>query len=873
MASKTFVVFSRWVSLAFLVMLASCNLFHRTAKNDLFDMPPDAVEMPMVTITPPIKVFHGLDTMKFKLIHTRLDIEPNFKTRELYGVAELTLTPNVFPQDTLVLDARNFTFTNVGEYNGNACGSTENLEYKYDGKKLRIALHKIIYPTHRIIIRIEYIACPDAALVSEGKSVSKRGMHFITEDSLNKYDYFPQMWTQGETEYNCNWFPTIESTSQKSTYQIFLTVDSDMVTLSNGELAYSEKNDDGTRTDFWISDKPFAPYLVMVAAAKWKVYQDLWRDSIPVNYYLEPKYFPYAKMIFGNTPEMLTFFSNKLGYDYPWQKFSQLVAREFVAGAMENVSAVVHYEGLQHDARGHLDFTGEDYISHELFHQWFGDLVTCQSWSQLSMNESFATFGEYIWAEYKYGKQEESLKRANNLETYLVSSTYSDEAIIYPYYNDPEELFDRIRYEKGGLVLNMLRQELGDSIFFLGLKNYLHERAFKTTEADRLRMAMEETAGRDLKLFFQQWFFSPGHPDLRISFRYDSLGKKSIMTVLQLQKDGEIPLYNIPVKVGVYFGSSHKVYNIRLSKMRDSFMFDAPTPPSTIVFDEGKNIVCRKREIKTTQQWFEQLKHSPLYGDKREAIMALGEVWRELSTDTLTQILKLCIEDSFWAIRKLGINVFMLDEQSPTQKAVFEIYGDKIKRIALHDPKASVRNAAVYAIRIQLGKEANWLYKEAIKDSSYKVVATATSALEQYADYKTHEDTLALLKLLAPNESIDEDGEVILSTSKVLAKIGGEDKREYFHKNFYFLSGYYLSFYQSNYEKYLDRMSEDFVVDEVDFIINIKPRLKGSMGLITYKSMLKNLSDRLKRKHAYSPENLDNKFSKAISRLEQESNL
>ena len=167
----------------------------------------------------------------------------------------------------------------------------------------------------------------------------------------------------------------------------------------------------------------------MMAIGEFAIVKDKWR-GIDVSYYVEPKFEKYARMVFGNTPEMIEFFSQKFGVDYPWKKYSQVVVRDFVSGAMENTTATVHMEALQHDHRYHLDETEEDYISHELSHHWFGDYVTCESWANLPLNESFATYAEVLWREYKYGIDEAEHHLSGDFSSYFAESQTKREPLI-----------------------------------------------------------------------------------------------------------------------------------------------------------------------------------------------------------------------------------------------------------------------------------------------------------------------------------------------------------------------------------------------------------------------------------------------------------
>ena len=232
-----------------------------------------------------------------------------------------------------------------------------------------------------------------------------KGMYFINPRGEEK-DKPTQIWTQGETESSSAWFPTIDKTNQRCTQELTVTVENKYVTLSNGKLMSQKKNTDGTRTDYWKMDLPHAPYLFFLGVGEYAVVKDKWRDK-EVNYYVEKEYAPVAKKIFGNTPEMMTFFSKITGVDYPWVKYSQITGRDYVAGAMENTTATIHQESAQQDARELVDGNSwEGTIAHELFHQWFGDYVTTESWSNLTLNESFADYSQTLWDEYKYGKDE-----------------------------------------------------------------------------------------------------------------------------------------------------------------------------------------------------------------------------------------------------------------------------------------------------------------------------------------------------------------------------------------------------------------------------------------------------------------------------------
>ncbi|NJN27260.1 MAG: M1 family metallopeptidase [Cyclobacteriaceae bacterium] len=346
---------------------------------------------------PELSLYRAEATRHFILKHTKLEIALDWENQYLLGRATLELEPYFYDQSHLVLDAKNFE---VHQVNLLASEDSIPLEYVYDGKSLDIILDKTYQKGQPIHIRIDYTAKPN-----EGNPKhDQKGLYFI-----NPTGEIPgkprQAWTQGETDSNSRWFPTIDEPNQKSTQEMFITVDSHFTTLSNGVLVYAKSDENGTRTDYWKMDQPHAPYLFMFAVGDFHITEDEWED-LKVDYYMEPKFAKYSRAIFGHTPEMISFFSDTLNYPFPWSKYSQIVVRDFVSGAMENTSASVFMDDLNVTSRELIDYEWDDIIAHELFHQWFGDLVTCESWANLPLNESLATYGEYLWRSHKYGMDE-----------------------------------------------------------------------------------------------------------------------------------------------------------------------------------------------------------------------------------------------------------------------------------------------------------------------------------------------------------------------------------------------------------------------------------------------------------------------------------
>ncbi len=675
---------------------------------------PKMVNLDPVTVVenvPGSAVYRGSYTRTMDLINTRLDLSFDWDSAYVFGKATILAKPYFYPSDELVLNANGFRINTVSLVNSY---DKKPLRYTYDGKKLLIKLDKVYTRDQKYTVSIDYVAMPNKLKIGEDiASAGDRGIYFINKDGKDK-DKPRQIWTQGETECNSNWFPTINDTQEKMTQELNITVPNEYVSLSNGSLEFSSMNGDGTRTDSWRQEQPHSTYLTMLAVGNFVITKDKWRDK-EVSYYTEPAYASTARLVFGKTPAMMEFFSNKLGIDYPWDKYSQIVVRDFVSGAMENTTATVFFERLNMSEGQYLDENYEDIISHELFHHWFGDLVTAESWSNLPLNESFATYGEYLWDEYKYGSDLADLKGLEDLSAYLGNKRKEPADVIRFDYADREQMFDEISYQKGGRILHMLRKTVGDDAFFKALNLYLTRHSYKTAEIHDLRLAFEEISGMDLNWFFKQWFQASGHPVLNIQSSYNPDKKEILVNIRQSQDLSSSPLYRIPMAVDIYSEGKVERKQIVLDRKNQSFIFPASLSPDLVNVDAEKYILSEKHEVKSMREYVFQYQNAPLFLDRLEAIMMLLEMKNEsLAINTVITGLK----DKNWFIRQTALTV--IENLAATeQKALFP----QVKDLALHDAVSQVRASAVETLgkyyRFADNKE---VFVETAKDRSPLVI-------------------------------------------------------------------------------------------------------------------------------------------------------
>ncbi|MCJ8166893.1 M1 family metallopeptidase [Pontibacter sp. E15-1] len=725
--------------------------------------------------------FNPSRTKAHDLLHTKLRVSFDWEKQYLNGTAELKLKPWFYPQDSLVLDAKGMTIHSVSLMKGM---DGTPLKYNYDGKQLTIRLNKAYTRSEEYVVEVNYTARPNELPTGGSDAISSdKGLYFINPlgQEANKPT---QIWTQGETEANSAWFPTIDAPNERMTQEVYITVDPKYTTISNGMFMYSRQNADGTKTDYWKQELPHAPYLAMMAIGEFAVVKDKWRDK-EVNYYVEPAYKGTAKKIFGNTPAMMEFFSTKLGVPYPWAKYAQVVVRDYVSGAMENTSASIFMESLQLNERELLDKNWDGIIAHELFHQWFGDYVTTESWANLPLNESFANYSEYLWAEHKSGADEAAYLQLDELSQYLDEAETKRVPLIRYRYKDREDMFDSHSYAKGGRVLHMLRKLVGDEAWWASLNLYLTRNKFSDVEVAELRMAFEDVTGMDLMWFFDQWFMNAGHPELQVKDTYQN-GQLTLQ-VTQTQDSTYAPVYKLPLQVAVWAGGKKTVYSITVDKAAQTFTFSVDTAPELVLFDAEQQLLGVVQHQKTDQQLLFQFRNANQLAPKLEALAALED---KLTEPAVMQIYQLALRDAYWRVRSSA-----LSSLAKLKEAQATAIAPTIREMAQHDKKGEVRADALLALANWGSEKYKPLFAQAMRDSSYQATAAAILA---YAGTGAADTKQQLARF--DKESNDE---VVLALSSFYAVQGGPEKYDWFLQQVKKASGGQLYYLLQSFGAYL----------------------------------------------------------------------
>lgn len=655
-------------------------------------------------------IYRATPTKINDLVNTRLDVKFDYDKSWMYGKEWVTLRPHFYSTDSLNLDAKGITINEVSIVKA---GKNIPLKYIYDSSNLFITLDKTYKATEQYIIYIDYIVKPDYS-----KTPGSQGIYFVNPKKEKKNEPV-QIWTQGYPESSSAWFPTIDKPNQKSTEEINITTPAEYVTMSNGLLVNQKTNGDGTRTDSWKMNEPNAPYLFFMGVGDYAIIKDKYKNK-EVSYYVEKEFASTSRRIFDITPEEMAFFSKITGVDYPWEKYVQIVCKNPGGFSMENTSCTMHSEIANADAREVSERKNfyQQGIAHELFHQWFGDFVTCESLSNITLNESFATYGETLWNEYKHGKDEGEATIYSNLKTYLSSPSNASITLVHFYYAD-KNVLDDVSYSKGGCILNMLRNYVGDSAFFKSLNVYLTEHKYGNAEAQDLRLAFEEVTGEDLNWFWNEWYYNSGHPKLDINYAYDAQTKTAKVFIKQTQTGN---IFQFPFAVDVYEGANKKRYKVWMRNQADSFSFPSNTKPLLINVDADKALVCEKTDNKTLDEFIYQYKNAGNYIDRSEAIDFASTM--QTNTEALN-FLKDALYD-----KSTKLKSYMLGKLNMVNDTVRKVVEETVKNLTA-DANAYVRADAINTLSRNKNAEYKNIYLKALIDSSYTVASNALQALSK----------------------------------------------------------------------------------------------------------------------------------------------
>ena len=604
----------------------------------------------------------------------------------------------------------------------------KNATFDLANDKLRVQLAQPAKSGEKFEVELKY----------EGKPTS--GLFFILPDKDDP-SRAREIWTQGEAEDTHHYIPIYDYPNDRTTSEMILTVPGDWLTVSNGKLLGVQDAPSGQKTWTWRQSLPVSTYLISFVAGEYKEKKDTWRN-IPITYNVPRGMEDTIDPTFSHTKEMLTFFSDRFGVPYPWEQYAQTAVDDFVASGMENVSATT----LAARDILHSEFASEKpeavdgLISHEMTHQWFGDLVTCKDWTNTWLNEGFATFGATLWEEHYYGVDASSFRYWREQNSWMQSRELYPIPIVTREINDSVEYVGNV-YDKAGWVIHMLREEMGDEAFFRALKHYLETNRLQNVVSADLAKAIEESSSRNVDQFFDQWIYGAGAPRFTVRSTYDGAGKKVSISVKQTQKVEEhVGLFRVPIEVSITTSSGEKVFPIEVSKADETFSFPVDGPPLMVLFDKGDKILKSVDFQKSPEEWIRQLQTAPDVPDRADAAQALGNL-RDIEA-AANALGEAALHDKFWGVREEALRslgrisspqarkqvLAALSNEQPWVRAVAvdqlgKFRGDeeiakRLQNIFKDDKAYSVRSAALQSLALDKAPNAESILEKTLTISS-----------------------------------------------------------------------------------------------------------------------------------------------------------
>jgi aminopeptidase N len=642
------------------------------------------------------------------IVHIALTLQLDIARQSLRGTCATTVRAVQETVPSLTLDAVDLQIVQVRQVGGAL------LPYDYDGQRLRVTFPEPLQHDAPATVEIDY-------------SVTKPrlGLYFITPDAA--YPHKPvQVWSQCQDEDARYWFPCFDAPNEKATTEMTVTVPQPYFALSNGTLLSTTRDEAaGTITYHWLQDQPHSTYLVTLVVGEFSERTEM-VNGLPVQWYVTPGREDDGQRAFGDTPEMVRFFSQKLGVPYPWSKYAQIGVSDFIFGGMENTTATTQTDLTLHDARAHLDFSSNGLVAHELAHQWFGNLLTCKHWSHAWLNEGFATYFDALFHEHHKGTDEFRYYMHQNAKAYFREDGESyRRPIVTNVYKEPIDLFDHHLYEKGSLVLHMLRYMLGDAAFWGSLQRYVTANRHQVVETVDLERAIETATGRNLQAFFQQWLYKGGHPEYQVEFAWDDASRIATVTVRQQQQTStehgvETPLFDMPVTLLFALPEGEpSTFPLRVHEQLHTFHIALPAKPQWMSFDPG-NWILKKLQLKVPKDMLvAQVQHDPDVMGRIYAAEALGEIGSLEAVASLRRVLE---QETFWGVQA---EVARILGKIHTPAALEALLAN------LHLPHPKARRAVVTALGDFKDDQTATALIEVVQsgDPSYFVEAEAAAAL------------------------------------------------------------------------------------------------------------------------------------------------
>ena len=649
-----------------------------------------------------------------QILHLALDVTPDFKKRSVEGRATARFKPLALPTQELTLDGIDLTVHSVT--------STEKIRaWQVTADKIIVTFAEPIPAEKEASVTIAYYAEP------------AQGLYFRTPEMGYK-DGETHLFSQGEEIEARHWYPCIDSPNAKFTSEITCHVPDGMTVISNGRLVSEDKDPaTGLMAAHWSQEKPHANYLISLVAGNFKKIEGR-HKAVPLVFYTLPSEFPQAQSSFRDTEGIMAFFEEEIGVPFPWAKYSQVCVNDFVAGGMENTSCTTLTDGTLFADETENIFDSEGLVSHEMAHQWFGDLVTCKDWSHIWLNEGFATYYAALYTGHKNGRDAMLYSLYENARN-ITGMSNDTNAIVRRTYDQPSEMFNYLAYPKGGWVLHMLRSQLGEDLYRRCIKTYLERHQYGSVVTDDLREVIEELSGRSYDQFFDQWLYHAHHPELEVNYSWDEKAKLARVSIKQSQPVNENVLlfkFSLTIRFSGGFGKMDRTIQVR-EKVED-FYFPLESAPEVVRVDPNLELLAKITFELPRPMLYAQLANSE---DMIGRLLAIQQLSEKHNQEAVTRLKEALNHDAFYGVR------------IEASRALRSIHTDEALEallVSAKQPDARVRRQVVLDI--------GGFYRETARDFAQRTLGTEknpailSTTIRDLAGYNQPEMRGLLLKFL-----------------------------------------------------------------------------------------------------------------------------
>jgi aminopeptidase N len=635
--------------------------------------------------------------------HIKLEISIDPAARRIAGTATHTVRAINSGVRAIEFDAAEMTIEGV------TVGG-KPVKFDYADPMLRVDLARAPRAGAEVDVAIAYSAAP------------RRGLYFTAPDA--DYPTKPlQAWTQGQDEDARHWYPCIDFPNHQQTSEVIVTVPERMISIGNGELRGVTHNRRArTKTYHWYQETPHVTYLLSQIVGEFAEIEHRWQ-KVPVQYYGPRGREADLERTLGRTPDMLAFFSDLTGVKYPYARYAQTFVADFIFGGMENVSATTLTDTSLLDKRASLDADSDGLVAHELAHQWFGDLLTCRDWSHAWLNEGFATYFEALYTEHHKGNDEFRYELHQNAAIYLAEDTARyRRPIVNNVYHEPIDIFDRHLYEKGSLVLHMVRTVLGDELWRKAIQYYVaRHRSTNVTTADFQR-AIEAATGRNLDWLFDEYVYRGGHPAFKVDFEWDDRAKQAKLSVTQTQDEKDSSVFRLPVAVDFTVDGKRHEFSVQIAEKAHNFLFPLPGRPQMVRFDPGGNFLKTVEFKRSKDMLLYQLEHDDDVVGRVDAAKELSKLGTPEAVAALTKAVR---GDKFWAVQNEAARALGSIRTTAARDALLSL-------LKVRHPKARRGVVAAFG-QFRHDETAAAALEQVLRkgDASYYVEAAAAQALGQ----------------------------------------------------------------------------------------------------------------------------------------------